>query len=145
MKPASLPRLSFVLVAVVALVYGVLQLQLPHHAFWSNDGGEKLVQVRSLIDNGAGNPAIPYDRLGVEPRGSFEFAPFYPGHARIVDKKLLPIVPLYFPLLSSFFFRLWGHGGLYVVPLLATLLTLVLLLVLARERFDPKVMPPMTR
>jgi hypothetical protein len=126
---------------MVAVVYGVLQLQLPHHSFWSNDAGEKLVQVRSLIENGVSNPALPYDRLGLEPKGSFEFAPFYPGHARIVDKKLMPVVPLYFPLLSSLFFRIWGHGGLYVIPLLATLLTLALLVFLARERYDPGVMP----
>lgn len=134
-------RSAILLLVTVALLYGFLQWQLPHQAFWSNDGGEKLVQIKALVASRFASPAIPYDPLGLAPAGSFEFAPFLPGHARVVDGRLLSVVPVYFPLLSALPYSLWGHGGLYLLPLLSTLLTLYSLLLLARKSGDDATAP----
>jgi hypothetical protein len=120
----------------VALVYTTLQWRLPHQAFWSNDGGEKLVQVKALLAGGLEGATLPYDPLGLEPAGSFEFAPFYPVHAREVGGRLQFAVPVYFPLLSALPYALWGHAGLYLLPMLSTILTLFFLLLLARDFGD---------
>jgi hypothetical protein len=117
--------------AGILFVYVAIQSQLPHATFWSNDAGEKLLQVRALVENGALDPAIPYDPLGVEPPGSFEFAPLLPKHAAVVDGRLIPIVHLHFPLLSSLPYRLLGEAGLYVFPIIFSLLTLAALARLA--------------
>ena len=131
------PRLAgYLLLACITLLACLLQWRLPHQAFWSNDGGEKLVQVKALAASGLRSPALPYDPLGLEPAGSFAFAPFLPGHARIVDGRLLSVVPVYFPLLSALPYALWGHAGLYLLPLLGTLLSLFCLLRLARDFKD---------
>lgn len=130
------PRAAILLLVGVAFIYGTLQWRLPHQAFWSNDGGEKLVQVKALVASRFASPALPYDPLGLEPEGSFEFAPFLPGHARVVAGRLLSVVPVYFPVLSALPYKLWGHGGLYLLPLLSTLLTLGGLLLLARKLGD---------
>ena len=117
MKTLFLKYQAVVLILFIAGIYAAAQARLPHHTFWSNDGGEKLVQVKSLIENNFSTITLPYDRLGVEPAGSFEFAPFYPVHARVVHERLVPVVPIYFPLLSSLPYLLWGHAGLYLIPL----------------------------
>lgn len=131
----------FWLLVLIALIYGLIQSQMPHHAFWSNDGGQKLVQVQSLIRNGLANPEIPYDFLDIEPPGAFDFAPFYPGHARIAGEKLLSVVPIYFPLLSVAPFLLMSHAGLYLIPILAALAILYCLTLLSRTIFDHPVGP----
>lgn len=127
---------GYLLLAWVALAYTTLQWQLPHQAFWSNDGGEKLVQVKALLASGFSSSTLSYDPLGLEPAGSFEFAPFYPAHAREVSGRLQFVVPVYFPLLSALPYSLWGHGGLYLLPMLSTLLALFCLLLLARDFGD---------
>ena len=137
----SAPRSAILLLVSAALLYGFLQWQLPHQAFWSNDGGGKLVQVKALAASRFTSAALPYDPLGLEPAGSFEFAPFLPGHARVVDGRLLSVVPVYFPLLSALPYSLWGDGGLYLIPLLSTLLTLYCLLLLARKFGDDAAAP----
>lgn len=120
----------------ISCVYLIIQAQLPHHTFWSNDGGEKLVQIKALIGNGFTSPALPYDQLGLEQKGSFAFAPFYPGHASVIDDRLMPVVPLYFPLLSSIPYMLWGHTGLYLIPLLCSIVTLYCLYSVGSKIFD---------
>ncbi len=127
---------AYLLLALVALAYTTLQWQLPHQSFWSNDGGEKLVQVKALLASGFSSSTLSYDPLGLEPAGSFEFAPFYPAHARETSGRLQFVVPVYFPLLSALPYGLWGHGGLYMLPMLSTLLALFCLLLLARDFGD---------
>lgn len=136
MRAISARSAGYLLLACVALVYTTLQWHLPHQAFWSNDGGEKLVQVKALLAGGFASPTLSYDPLGLEPAVSFEFAPFYPAHAREVNGRLQFVVPVYFPLLSALPYKLWGHGGLYLLPMLSTLLTLFCLLLLARDFGD---------
>lgn len=133
MRAFSPRAAAYLLLVCVALVYATLQWRLPHHAFWSNDGGEKLVQVKALLASGFSSSTLPYDPLGLEPAGSFEFAPFYPAHAREAGGRLQFVVPVYFPLLSALPYGRWGHGGLYLLPMLSTILTLFCLLLLARD------------
>ena len=141
MRVRTPPRAAIPLLACIALVYGFLQWHLPHQAFWSNDGGEKLLQVKALAESHFTSAALPYDSLRLEPAGSFEFAPFLPAHAQVVNGRLLSVVPVYFPLLSSLPYALWGHGGLYLLPLLSTLLTLSCLLLLATALGDGPAAP----
>ncbi len=126
--------LVFILLLLTALAYATIQAQLPHDVFWSNDGGEKIVQVKSLIQNGWFDPEISYDeKFSLEPEGSFEFAPFYPGHARNINGRLLPVVPIYFPLLSVPFYKTLGHAGLYILPVLCSLLTIYFTCVICND------------
>ena len=101
----------------ILLTYSAIQFQLPHKTFWSNDAGEKLLQVRALIENGPFDPAISYDPLGMEGIGRFRFAPFPRNHMTVQDGRLIPAVPFYFPLLSSVPYRALGEAGLYVFPI----------------------------
>jgi hypothetical protein len=124
------------LLAAIAIIYAVAALLLPKATFWSNDGGEKLLQVKEIVRSGPGLPAIPYDALGVEAAGSFRFSPIAASHAAPEGERLVPIVPLYFPLLSALPYRALGAAGLYVVPLASALLVLWLVLRVAERVFD---------
>jgi hypothetical protein len=106
------------------VVYAAVQLRLPHEAFWSNDGGQKLILVQQMAREGIHRPEIPYDPFGLESPGSFRFAPLYPKHATADGDRLISIVPVYFPAASVPFFRWFGPAGLYLLPLLAGLAAL---------------------
>lgn len=117
----------------ILLIYSAIQFQLPHKTFWSNDAGEKLLQVRALVENGPFDPAIPYDPLGMESSGRFRFAPFPRIHMTVQDGRLIPAVPFYFPLLSSVPYRVLGEAGLYVFPIVFSIVALALLGMMTRE------------
>ena len=124
------------LLVAIAITYAVAALFLPKATFWSNDGGEKLLQVKEIVRSGPGLPAIPYDSLGVEATGSFRFSPIAPNHAAPEGERLVPVVPLYFPLLSALPYRALGAAGLYLVPLASALLALWFVLRIAERMLD---------
>lgn len=114
-----------VLIAMVLIagIYIAIQAILPHSTFFSNDGGEKLALVKALVKNRGFDLSIPYDWLGVEPKGSLHFVPFPAGYAFVREGRLYSIVPFYFPMASTPFYSLFGPAGLFILPMLGSLLT----------------------
>lgn len=109
-------------VAVGAL-YAALLAAMPLDSLWAGDQGAKLVQVVSLIRARLGSLAIPDLSLAYAPDARFSALPALytveAGEARV------SIFSYPYALLTAPPFFALGYAGLYVVPLLATVATLV--------------------
>lgn len=107
---------------VLGAIYIATFLVLPRDGFWINDNGCKYIQLQGLIKTGYRDFSIPWPGQSVDPSYTCNPLPSPFGH--VVDGKLYGTFSPIFPLLSSFFYRLLGNTGLYILPLLGGLLTL---------------------
>jgi hypothetical protein len=127
---------SMISIALVGLLYIVLlatYLQ-PLNGFWSSDQGTKLIQTQSLLLNRFSTNALIYPGEIYDPE--HRFTPLrgtYYQH----EGQTFSIWSPAFAALSSMPFFLFGYGGLYVVPVAATLVLLALCAVLARSMIGP--------
>ncbi|MFQ5614580.1 MAG: DUF3488 domain-containing protein [Anaerolineae bacterium] len=116
----QLLQLGFIL-----LVYLLTFSLIPDFVFWSPDEGAKFVQLHTLRWEGGLTYKIPYLGQRVDP--DFDFYPvlgLYPQPEP--DGSVTFNWPIWFPLISSPFFRLFGVVGLYVIPLVSGVLTAAL-------------------
>ncbi len=118
-------------VAVVAVVYVATLAALPLSGFWIVDNGCKFIQMESILRSDYADYSIDWPGAEVDPKLAFNPLGSRFGHVR--DGKLYGTFAPFFPMLSTFPYRLWGVTGLYVVPLLGGLLTLTAVWKLARE------------
>ncbi|MEI6167560.1 MAG: hypothetical protein WCS52_10220 [bacterium] len=117
---------------VIGMIYLSALLSLPPSVFWSPDEGAKFIQMHSLLtDAGIAHP-IAYGAAAQDPLFTFyPTAPIYPQP--LWPRGVLNHWSNLFPLVSLPFFQLFGLRGLYVVPLLCALLSVVAVSVLARK------------
>jgi hypothetical protein len=115
----------------VATVYVVLAfLVLPREAFFSSDEGLKLIQVQNFVRKGWSDLTLDYPGRGLDP--DLRYVPINNPPALIREGRIYAVYPVVFPLLAAPLFRILGYAGLYVVPLVSGLLTLVITCWLAR-------------
>lgn len=120
---------------LAASVLVVLWAGLPKDAFYSSDGGIKLVQLKSLIANNYRNVSLEYLGQDIDPNSAispFQVEPLL----YIKDGRNYSVFPIAFPFLSSFFYRIWGYPGLYIIPIAASLFSLLLVYAIARQILD---------
>lgn len=124
--------LAFVAAAIVLTFYVVISHDMPKHVFWSSDEGGRFIELRSVQWDGGIAYTMPYRGRHLDP--DYRFFPdawVYPG--RNADATLRMPWPIWFPLLSSVPFALFGFAGLYIVPLLSGLLIAIISGVLSRR------------
>jgi hypothetical protein len=108
-------------VVLVLVIYAFLAWHLlPDRAFFAGDQGMKFIQVQSLVRGGWRTASVGYPGRELDP--GLDFFPM-PGYAVIVDERIYFHYPLPFAVLSSPLYVLLGQRGLYVIPLVATVLT----------------------
>ncbi|NTW02341.1 MAG: hypothetical protein HGA19_13855 [Oscillochloris sp.] len=109
----------------VGLLYVVLLIWVvPVNGLWSGDQGAKIVQVISLIQHRFSSGAISNPSAGIDPEGRFSALPAlftWPHNGSYYSIFSYPHA-----LLSTPWFFLFGYAGLYVVPVGATLGTLMI-------------------
>lgn len=108
--------------ALVLLAYLGAFALMPKDGFWVCDEGAKFIQVQGLLRGHYRDYAVDWPGQAYDP--TFRHSPFRLSFGRIVDGRLYVSFPPFFALVSSFPFRLFGHAGLYVLPLGAGLATL---------------------
>ena len=118
-------------IAAVGAVYVATFALLPHRAFWINDGGSKYLQVRAILASGYSDFALRWPGRDVDP--TFVFNPLPGQFSHVVDGKLYSQYPPAFAAVTAPFFQAFGFPGLFVLPLLATVLALVGVERLARD------------
>lgn len=119
------------ILSLIAVVYLISFLWLGNYgSFWSEDGGVKYLQVRSLARSHWSETALDYSGAAIDPR--LEFNPLAGNHTRIREGRIYSIYPVSFPFLSSLIWSLLGHPGLYLLPLLAGLISAGLTYALGR-------------
>ncbi|MGD2108716.1 MAG: glycosyltransferase family 39 protein [Phycisphaerae bacterium] len=121
-RPRTRDRFDIVAAALIVVVYVGAFLILPHRGFWINDNGCKFIQLQGLIENDYHRFTIPWPGQAVD--ASFEYNPLPSPFGHVVDGELYGAFSPVFPLSSSFPFRVFGPTGLYLLPVVAGLLTL---------------------
>jgi len=118
LRPAPI---SLLLVGTLYLAALLLQAH-DEPLFWSPDEGAKYVQLTSLRWQPSLNLSVPYPGSDVDP--AYRYPPFLSKQSFVQEGKLYLQWPVFLPLLTWLPWKLLGSLGLYVVPLLAGLLTL---------------------
>lgn len=124
-------------------VYLAVLRAMPPEVFWSPDEGIKFIVLETVHWDGGFRYALPYRGAAVDPQ--FKFYPsncyendLYP--APVGDGTIRFRWPIWFPLISRFFYSTFGLKGVYVLPLISGWLTAVLAGMLA-ARTHPRLGP----
>jgi hypothetical protein len=124
-------RRPLLALALVAMVYaGLAFFILPQAAFFSSDEGLKLIQVENFARKGITGFSLDYPGRSLDPELSY--VPINNPPALIREGKVYAVYPIVFPLLATPLYRILGYSGLYVIPIVSGLLTLVITCWLAR-------------
>ncbi|HYV84330.1 MAG TPA: hypothetical protein VFB49_00305 [Patescibacteria group bacterium] len=127
MPPRSVSVAASVLVA--GLVYACAWAVLPHDGLFINDNGCKLIQTEGLVRNGGADFSVPWPGRDVDP--GLSFRPLGDPFGTVARGKLFVSFPIPFALITSLPYRLFGTGGLTLLPFLSGLLLLPALAALA--------------
>lgn len=124
-------RKWLVALACVTAIYVVTAfLVMPQEAFFSSDEGLKFIQVQSFARKGYRDLTLDYPGRELDP--NLDYVPINNPPLLIRDGKLFAVYPIFFPMLVTPLYRIFKEAGLYLVPLLSGLLTLVVTHRLAR-------------
>ncbi len=115
-------RASMAAMAFVITVYLVTFALLPRGGFWINDNGLKFIQLRSIVASGYRDYAIRWPGAEMDP--GYDFRPIRGPFGYLERGRLFAQYSPFFPLVSSFPYRVFGMTGLYVLPLLGAFFTL---------------------
>ena len=111
------------LLYLIAAIYLACFLWVDNYgAFWSEDAGVKYLQALSLVRSHWTDSSLHYPGERLDTR--MQFNPLAGTHTYVRDGKIYSIYPLPFPFLSSIALALFGFPGLYILPLVSTLLLL---------------------
>ncbi len=117
--------------ACVTATYVVLAFfVLPQDAFFSSDEGLKFIQLQNFLRNGHSGLTVEYPGRGLDP--DLSYVPINNPPTLIRDGQLYAVYPVVFPLLATPLYRALSYAGLYVIPVVTGLLTLVITCWLAR-------------
>lgn len=114
------PWRALVLVAVAYLATLVI---LEPHGFWVVDNANKFLQLRGIMANHYRDYAIPWPGQAIDP--GLQYNPLPYAFSEIRGGRIYSIFSPVFATLSSIPYRLFGFRGLYLLPCLASLFTLV--------------------
>jgi hypothetical protein len=124
-------RSSILAMTCVAGIYCALGfLVMPQGAFFSSDEGLKFIQLQNLAVKGWGDLTIEYPGQELDPQLSY--VPINNPPVLIRDGKVFAVYPVFFPALTTPFYNVLGKAGLYPIPLLSGLLTLLISACVAR-------------
>ncbi len=108
---------------IIVLIYVLSFLLMVPDGFWTTDNGNKYIQMRSLIDNHYSSASIHW--VGKKFDSKFTLMPLPSLFSIIKDSKIYSVFPITFAFLSSLFYILFGIKGIYVIPLVSSLLSLI--------------------
>lgn len=115
----------------IGILYAFLAfVALPQKAFFSSDEGLKFIQVQNLLRKGYSDFTLDYPGRELDP--DLHYVPINNPPPLIRDGRMYAVYPALFPLLSTPLFSRLGYAGLYVIPLVSGVLTLLVTARLAR-------------
>ena len=115
-------RSAFLSIAAVAVVYCVTLAALDRDGLWITDNEVKLLQLRGILASGYTEFSIPWPGRALDPE--FRANPIPYMFSQVHEGQLYPVFSPIFAILASVPYDWFGYTGLYVLPLLASLLTL---------------------
>lgn len=114
----------------VSACYAVALCVLEKRGFWITDNANKFLQVQALATSRYTDFSIPWPGQVVDPAFAYNPLPYY--FTRVESGTLYSVFSPVFALISALFFVHLGHWGLYLLPVLSTLVMLAGLAQLAR-------------
>ena len=116
--------LAVLLITAICLIYALLTALMPRDVFWITDGGNKFITMENIIRYGT--DAIAYPAADLDPE--YKFFPYSNFHFVRYGNNIYSIFPPYFSAYASFFYKLAGHWGLYLISIVSTAMVLLLTL-----------------
>ncbi len=110
-------------VGLIAAVYVVTLSALEREGLWQIDNANKLLQLQAILLSGGEDFSLPWPGLSLDP--SIEYNPIPHLFSRVEDGKLYSVFSPVFALVSSVPYSILGQTGLYVLPLVASLIMLL--------------------
>jgi len=110
-------------IALVALVYLVTLTLSPLDGFWTTDDANKFLQMQAIISSNGQDATLPWPGHTIDP--SYKYNPVPDPFTRVYQGKLYSIFPPFFATVTASFYKQLGFAGLYVLPLVSSLLLLV--------------------
>lgn len=114
--PPALP------IVLCGLVYIITLALIPRDYFWITDNDNKFLQMQAILSSGYKSYSIPWPGQEIDP--GFRYNPLPPPFSQVSGGKLYSIFSPVFAVLSSLPYRIFGFNGLYLLPLLGSLLLL---------------------
>lgn len=109
---------------IVTIVYSILAFViLPAESFFAGDEGVKFIQMKSLLKYNYKSLSLYYPGKNIDQEN--KFFPIIPPYAVEREGEMFSQWPILFPFASSLFFNRFGLKGLYIIPVLSSLLTLL--------------------
>ena len=121
--------LAVLLIISICLIYALLTALTPRDVFWITDGGNKFITMENIIRYGT--DAIVYPAAEMDPE--YKFFPYSDFHFVRYGNNIYSIFPPYFSAYASFFYKLAGHWGLYLISIVSTAMVLLLTLRLVQR------------
>ena len=118
--PAFLRR-NWPIIAVAAVYLVALSL-LPLNGIWINDVGNRIIQLKSIVTSGYSDYSLDWAGRAIDP--DLDYAPITYPFAVVRNDKLFSVYSPFLATVASPFFRAFGYPGLYILPLLASLVML---------------------
>ena len=109
-------------IAAVAVVYCITLAALDRDGLWITDNEVKLLQLRGILQSGYTEFSIPWPGRDLDPEFNANPIPYMFSQVR--EGQLYPVFSPIFAILASVPYNWFGYTGLYVLPLLASLLAL---------------------
>ena len=109
-------------VALVALVYTITLAALEREGLWAIDNANKLLQLQAILHSGGEDYSLPWPGLTLDPSITYNPIPYLFSH--VEEGKLYSVFSPVFALVSAVPYVMLGRPGLYVLPLVASLIML---------------------
>ena len=116
-------------IGLVAAVYLLTLAGLPLDGFWVVDNANKFVQVINILQNPPGDFSIHWPGRALDP--AYDYGPMQMNFSAVWNGRLFSQYSPIFAWISAGPYRVLGFPGLYVLPLISSLLMLAGLAALA--------------
>ena len=124
-------------ILLIGLLYGLIVAVLPKDVFWIIDGGNKFIQIQSMAMSKFPDFSVHYPAKDIDP--GLDFFPYCGHHYKVIEGSIYAVFPFYFSLVSLLPYLLLGIQGIYILPVLASLLCLLITHFLLRQvRYEDK-------
>ena len=109
-------------IGIVAVLYVLSLSGLERGGLWQIDNANKLLQLQAILHSGGEDFSLPWPGKTLDP--SIEYNPIPYLFSRVEDGKLYSVFSPVFALVSTVPYAMAGMTGLYLLPMLASLIML---------------------
>ncbi|MFC1650892.1 hypothetical protein ACFL2X_04925 [Candidatus Latescibacterota bacterium] len=113
---------AFISIIFVAAVYLITLSVLDSRGFWISDNANKFIQLKSITGSNYSDFSISWPGRNIDPE--FEYNPLPNPFSAVKDGNLYSVFSPVFAAVSAIPFGIFGFWGLYILPLISSVLML---------------------